>query len=51
VGSGVDSAVRRIASTYEVRGMRTKATSYNNATVGSGSVVNETQFTYNSSPS
>jgi len=47
LGTGVDSAVRRIASTFEVRGMREKITSYDNATVGSGSVVNEVQFAYN----
>ena len=47
LGTGVDGAVRRIASTVEVRGMREKITSYDNATVGSGSVVNEVQFAYN----
>ncbi len=47
LGSGVDGAVRRIASAYEVRGMREKLTSYDNAAVGSGSVVNEAQFAYN----
>jgi RHS repeat-associated protein len=46
LGTGVDNAVRRIASTFEVRGMRERLTSYDNATVGSGSVVNEVQFTY-----
>ncbi|MFN9035735.1 MAG: RHS repeat-associated core domain-containing protein, partial [Planctomyces sp.] len=48
LGSGVDGAVRRISSTYEVRGMRESITSYDNATVGSGSIVNDTKFTYNS---
>ena len=48
LGSGVDGAVRRIARTYEVRGMVEKLTSYDNATVGSGAVVNEVQFAYNS---
>jgi len=47
LGSGVDGAVRRISSTYEVRGMREALTSYDNATVGSGSIVNDTKFTYN----
>jgi RHS repeat-associated protein len=47
LGAGVDAAIRRIATTYEVRGMKEKLTSYDNATVGSGSIVNETQFTYN----
>ena len=47
LGTGVDGAVRRISTTYEDRGMRAKITSYNNATVGSGTIVDETQFTYN----
>ena len=47
LGSGVDSAVRRIAMTYEVRGMRETLTSYDHATVGSGSIVNEVEFAYN----
>jgi len=48
LGSGVDGAVRRLGSTYEVRGIVEKVTSYDNATVGSGSVVNEVQHAYNS---
>lgn len=47
LGTGVDGAIRRIASSYEVRGMRTKLTSWNGETVGSGSVVNDVQFAYN----
>src|SRR4029450_9134642 len=47
LGSGGDGAVRRISTTYEVRGMREKIISYNGETVGSGSVVNEVLFTYN----
>ena len=47
-GAGVDGAVRRLSTTYEVRGMQAKLTSYDNATVGSGSIVNECQFAYNS---
>lgn len=47
LGSGVDGAVRRIATTYEVRGMKAKLTSYDNPTVGSGTVVNDVQFAYN----
>lgn len=47
VGSGVDNAVLRISRTYEVRGMVEKVTSVNNATVGSGTVVNEVQYAYN----
>jgi RHS repeat-associated protein len=47
LGSGVDGAVRRLATRYEVRGMRVKLSSYDHATVGSGSLVNEVQFAYN----
>ncbi|MCA9228669.1 MAG: hypothetical protein KDA47_23800, partial [Planctomycetales bacterium] len=47
VGSGVDDAVRRISTTYEIRGLREKLTSWDNATVGSGDVVNEVLFAYN----
>ena len=47
LGTGVDASVRRIASTFEVRGMREKLTSYNNAQVGHGNIVSEVQFTYN----
>ena len=46
LGTAVDGAVRRIATSYEVRGMRQKITSWNSETVGSGSVVNEVQFAY-----
>ena len=46
-GTGVDQAVRRISRSYEVRGMLSKITSYDNAAVGSGNVVNEVQFDYN----
>ncbi|HUG91370.1 MAG TPA: hypothetical protein VML55_11080, partial [Planctomycetaceae bacterium] len=45
--SGVDGAVRRISTTYEVRGMRASIGSWDNATVGSGSLVNEVAFGYN----
>ena len=47
LGTDVDGAVRRIASTYEVRGMRQLLTSLDNPTVGSGSVLNQSQFVYN----
>ncbi len=47
VGSGIDNAVLRLSRTYEVRGLVEKATSYDNATVGSGAIVNEVQFSYN----
>lgn len=47
LGTGVDGAVRRIGTTYEVRGLVEKITSYDNATVGSGTIVNEVQRGYN----
>ena len=47
LGSGVDGAVRRVSTSYEVRGLVEKSTSYDNATVGSGSVVNEVVREYN----
>lgn len=47
LGAGVDNAVRRIATTYDVVGHREKMASYDHPTVGSGSVVNEVRFVYN----
>jgi RHS repeat-associated protein len=47
LGSGVDPAVKRIATTYDVRGGVDKVTSYDSATVGSGAVVNDLQRGYN----
>jgi YD repeat-containing protein len=47
LGSTVDGAVRRITRTYDVRGLLEKITSYDNATVGSGTVVNDVQLAYN----
>eukprot|EP00456_Euglypha_rotunda_P036081 TRINITY_DN2775_c0_g1_i9.p1 TRINITY_DN2775_c0_g1~~TRINITY_DN2775_c0_g1_i9.p1 ORF type:complete len:458 (-),score=121.91 TRINITY_DN2775_c0_g1_i9:23-1396(-) len=46
-GTGVDTAVLRLSTTYEVRGLPATLTSYDNATVGSGSIVNQVQFAYN----
>ena len=46
LGSGVDGTVRRIATTYDVMGRREKISSYDNPTVGSGSIANEVQFAY-----
>ena len=43
----MDGAVLRVSQTYEVRGMVQGITSYDNATVGSGSVVNDALFEYN----
>ncbi|MEZ6129850.1 MAG: hypothetical protein R3C59_14300 [Planctomycetaceae bacterium] len=47
LGSGVDGAVRRITTSYEVCGMKATVTSWNDASVTSGNVVNEAQFEYN----
>ncbi len=47
VGSGIDNAVLRISRTYEVRGLIQNVTSYDNATVGSGNVVNDIEYEYN----
>ena len=49
LGTGVDNAVLRINVTFpEVRGKPQNITSYDNATVGSGNVVNDVEFAYNS---
>jgi RHS repeat-associated protein len=47
LGSGVDGAVRRVSTTYEVRGLVEKITTYDNAAIGSGSAVNEVVREYN----
>ncbi len=39
--------MRRVSTTYDIRGLREKITSYDNATVGSGTVVNEVVYEYN----
>ena len=46
LGSGVDNAVRRITTTYDVMSRREKISSCDNPTVGSGSIANEVQFAY-----
>jgi len=46
-GTGVDQTVKRISRSYEVRGLLQNLTSYDSATVGSGSVVNDVQYAYN----
>ena len=48
LGTGVDGAIRRLSTGYEVRGMKSKLTSWNNASVTSGDVVNECFFVFNS---
>ena len=45
LGSGVDGSVLRIGTTYEVRGMAQRVTSYNAATAGD--IVNEVWMVYN----
>ena len=47
VGSDTSSAVLRISKAYEVRGMVTTITSYDDPTVGSGTVLNEVKMEYN----
>src|SRR5262249_24988909 len=47
LGTAVDGTVLRLGYGYEVRGMLESVTSYNNATVGSGSVVNDVLNVYN----
>jgi len=44
LGTGVDGAVRRISTAYDVVGNVKSVTSYNNATVGTGTVVNEVKY-------
>lgn len=48
LGSGVDGAVLRLERAYEVRGLLNRLTSFDSPTVGSGTVVNDVQWTYNS---
>ena len=45
--SQVKFSIKRMASTYEVRGLREDLISYDNATVGSGTIVYDVQFAYN----
>ena len=47
LGSGVNGSVLRISTTYDIRGLREKVTSYDNATVGSGTALNELVYEYN----
>jgi len=46
LASGVDGAVRRISTAYDVVGNMKSVTSYDNATVGSGNVVNQVVYEY-----
>ena len=45
--ASVDGTVRRFGFSYEVRGLMSKLTSYDNAVAGSGSIVNDVALTYN----
>ena len=46
LASGFDGAVRRIATTYDGLGRTELVTQVDNATVGSGTVVDEVKYTY-----
>ena len=46
LGTGVDGAVRRITTAYDVVGNVKSVTSYDNATMGSGTVVNQVLYEY-----
>jgi RHS repeat-associated protein len=46
LASNIDGTVRRLTAAYGVHGL-TKLASWNNAAVGSGSVVNEVELVYN----
>jgi len=47
LGTGADERVRRIEQGFDVRGNLARITSFDNATVGSGNVVNELTFEFN----
>ncbi len=47
VGTGTDAAVHRIAVEHTDRGLLGKVISHNNATVGTGVIVNEVALSYN----
>ncbi len=46
-GTGINNAVRRISLEYTDRGQLGKVSSYTNATVGSGTLVNQVALSYN----
>jgi len=46
-GTGTDTAVLRVSSTYEVRGMLATLTSYDDPTPGSGTALNQVRLAYN----
>ncbi|QDU01709.1 tRNA3(Ser)-specific nuclease WapA precursor [Gimesia chilikensis] len=47
LGTSVDGAVRRIGLTFDSRSLVSDIISYDNATVGQGTIVNATQIVYN----
>jgi RHS repeat-associated protein len=47
LGTGINGTVRRIALEYTDRGQLSKVSSHNNATVGSGTIVNQVALSYN----
>lgn len=47
LGSGVDGALRRIETGYDVRGNANRITSFDSPNVGSGTVVNEVKYNFN----
>ena len=47
VGTGVDTAVRRISTVYSINGQVERLTSWDNPMVGTGSIVNEVRYEYN----
>jgi hypothetical protein len=47
LGSGVDGAVRRISRAYDEFGRVFRLSSNNDATVGSGTIVNDLEYVYN----
>ena len=46
LGTDVDGSVRRISTTYNNRGLEETVTSWDDATTGSGAVVNEVKWDY-----
>ncbi|MEI8383977.1 MAG: hypothetical protein WCJ09_27935, partial [Planctomycetota bacterium] len=47
LGSGVDGAIRRLSTTFEARGLPLTLSSYDNASVTAGTLVNQVRFAYN----
>jgi RHS repeat-associated protein len=46
VAGSLDSSVRRISTAFDSRGMISTVTQYDNAAVGSGSVIDQVKYTY-----